>query len=61
MLYVKQTPSGGSVSDEGDPEPVFRDSLEGWDGRERGGRLQREGTHVHLMLIHVDLQQKSSQ
>ena len=36
-------------------------SLEGWDGREVGGRFQREGTHVHLMPIHVDVQQKSSQ
>ena len=46
MLYVKQTPSGGSVSDEGDPEPVLRDSLEGWDGRERGAAPEGEDTRT---------------
>ena len=61
MPYVKQIPSRGSMYDEGNPEPVLCDSREGWDGREVGGRFQREGTHVYLMPIHVDVQQKSSQ
>ena len=35
--------------------------LEGWDGQEVGGGFKREGTHVHLWLIHVDVWQKSNQ
>ena len=34
------------------------DNLEGWDGVGVGGRLRREGTHVYLWLIHVDMWQK---
>ena len=34
------------------------DNLEGWDGVGEGGRLRREGTHVYLWLIHVDVWQK---
>ena len=29
-------------------------NLEGWDGREIGGRFKREGIYVHLWLIHVE-------
>ena len=29
-------------------------NLEGWDGREMGVRLKREGIYVYLWLIHVD-------
>ena len=28
-------------------------NLEGWDGREMGGRFKREGIYVNLWLIHV--------
>ena len=28
-------------------------NLEGWGGREMGGRFKREGTYVYLWLIHV--------
>ena len=28
--------------------------------REMGGRLKREGTHVYLWLIHVDVLQKTT-
>ena len=35
-------------------------NLEGWDG-EGDGRLKREGTYVHLWLIHADVWQKSNQ
>ena len=27
-------------------------SLEGWDGRDMGGRFKREGMYVYLWLIH---------
>ena len=44
--------------DGGNPKPVLCDNLEGWDGVGVGGRLRREGTHVYLWLIHVDMWQK---
>ena len=30
-------------------------NLEGWDGREMGVRLKREGIYVYLWLIHVEV------
>ena len=30
-------------------------NLEGWDGREMGGRFKREGIYVYLWLIHVEV------
>ena len=30
-------------------------NLEGWDGEEMGGRFKREGIHVYLRLIHVEV------
>ena len=30
-------------------------SLEGWNGREIGGRFKREGIYVYLWLIHVEV------
>ena len=30
-------------------------NLEGWIGREMGGRFNRERTYVYLCLIHVDV------
>ena len=29
--------------------------LEGWVGKEMGGRFKREGTYVYLWLIHVEV------
>ena len=29
--------------------------VEAWDGEGDGGRLEREGTYVHLWLIHVEV------
>ena len=44
----------------GNPKPALSDNLEEWDGE--GGRreVKREGTHVCLWLIHVDVWQKPS-
>ena len=36
----------------------FKDVLAGW---EVGGRFKREGTYVHLWLIHLDVWQKQNQ
>ena len=36
------------------------ESTVGWDGSEMGGRFKREGTYVHLWLIHVDIWQKTT-
>ena len=30
-------------------------NLEGWDGREMGGRFKREGIYVYLWVIHVEV------
>ena len=30
-------------------------NLEGWGGREMGGRFRKEGTYVHLWLIQVEV------
>ena len=30
-------------------------NLEGWDGREMGGRFKREGIHIYLWLSHVEV------
>ena len=30
-------------------------NLEGWDWREMGGRLKREGKYIYLWLIHVEV------
>ena len=47
--------------DAGNPKPVLCDNLEEWEiGREVGGGFKREGTHVYLMPIHADVQQKPS-
>ena len=36
-------------------------NLEGWGGRETGGRFKREGTYVYLWLIHANVWQKPTQ
>ena len=45
--------------DAGNPKPVLCDDLEGWDWER--GVIMREGTHVYLWLIHVDVWRKPSQ
>ena len=35
-------------------------NLEGWSGREMGGRFKREGIYVYLWLIHVEVWQKNN-
>ena len=30
-------------------------NLEGWDGKEMGGRFKREGIYVYLWLINVEV------
>ena len=42
-------------------QPGALDNLEEWYGWEVGGRFKREGTHVHLWLIRVDVWQKPTQ
>ena len=42
-------------------KPGLWNSLEDWGGREVGGRVKREGTYVHLWLIHADVWQKPTQ
>ena len=39
----------------------FYNNLENWEGVEGGRGDSREGTYVHLWLIHVDIWQKSNQ
>ena len=40
---------------------VLCDNLEGWGGREVGEEFRKEGSHVCLWLIPVDVWQKPSQ
>ena len=48
--------------DTGNLKLVPCDSLEGWGGEARRGRgFKREGTHVCLWPIHVDIWQRPSQ
>ena len=59
---VKWVASGKSLYDLGSLNPVLSDSL-GGDGMgwEVGERFRKEGTHVYLWLIHVDVWQKPTQ
>ena len=34
---------------------ILCNTLEGWYGREMGGRFKREGIYVYLRLIHVEV------
>ena len=49
MLHVSGNSNRGSVS-------TYRDGM----GTEMRGRVQREGTHVQLWLIHVGVGQKTT-
>ena len=35
-------------------------NLEGWNGREMGGRFKKEGIYVYLWLIHVEVWQETA-
>ena len=50
---IKQPASGEPLCDAGGSHLVLCDHLEGW-GEEVGQRCKREGTDVHLWLIHAD-------
>ena len=47
--------SGNLLCHAGTSNPVLCDNLGGGMGWEVGGRFRKEGTHVHLWLIHVDV------
>ena len=61
LPYVKQIANGNLLYDSGSsnwgPVITWREGKE-W---EAGGRFKKEGTYVHLWLIHVDVWQKSNQ
>ena len=50
LLYDSENPNGGSVT-----------TYRGRKGWEMGGRFKREGTHIYLWLIHVDVWQRPTQ
>ena len=47
--------SASLMREAGHPELVLWNNPEGWGGE--GGGIQDGGTHVHLWLIHADVQQ----
>ena len=47
--------------DAGSPKVVLCDNLQGGGGQGGGRGFRREGTHICLWPIHVDVWQKSSQ
>ena len=49
------------LSDAGSSDPLLYEAERGGMGWEVGGRSKREGTYVHLWLIHVDIWQKPTQ
>ena len=54
LPYVKQIANGNLLYDWGE----LRGSVTIWKcgmGREMGGRFKREGTYIHLWLIHADV------
>ena len=57
----KQTASGRLLYNSGNSNQGSGITQRGGNGREMGGRLKREGTHVHLWLMPVDVCQKSNQ
>ena len=61
LTYVKQIASGNLLYDSGNSNRGSVTTYRGRMGREMGGRFWREGTHVYLWLIHVDVWQNPSQ
>ena len=61
LPYIKQIASGNLLYYSGNSNwgsvTIYRDGKR-W---EVGGRFKKEGTHIHLWLIHVDVWQKSNQ
>ena len=41
-------------------KPGLYNNLEGWERMGGGREFKREGTYVHLWLLHVDVWQKSN-
>ena len=58
LPYVKQATSANSMHEAEHSKLELRDNPEEWGGEEGGRRVQDWGTHVHLLLIHVDVWQK---
>ena len=50
--------SASSMHEAGHSKLVLWDNPEEWDGEGGGRGVQDGGTHVHLWLIHVHVQQK---
>ena len=48
-----------SMHEAGHSMPVRWDNPEGWAGKGGARGFQDGGTHVHLLLIHADVWQKS--
>ena len=57
--YWKKSPEHSLTASEYQHVADVCDNLEGWD--RVGRRFRREGTCVHLWLIHVDVWQKPTQ
>ena len=53
--------SANAMHEAGHPKLVLWDNPEGWGGGGGGRGVQDRGTHVHLWLIHVDVQEKTPQ
>ena len=57
LSYVKQIASPGLMHETRCSGLVHWDDPEGWDGEGGGRRGSRQGTHVHLWQIHVNVWQ----
>ena len=53
--------SASLMREAGHPKPVLWDNPEGWGGEGAASRVQGEGTHVYLWLIHDEVCQKTPQ
>ena len=65
LPYVKQISSPSLMHETGHSKSVHCDNPEGWEGRgvgrELGEGVQNGETHVHPLLIHVDVWEKPPQ
>ena len=53
--------SASSMHEAGHSDPVLWDNPEGWDGEGGGWGVQDEETHVHPLMIQVNVWQKPPQ
>ena len=60
LPYIKLIAGRNLLYDVGSSNPVLCEYLEGWDEL-GGGSFKREGTHICLCLIRVDVWQKPTQ